>query len=166
MPWLQNLRSVWSLLPQRAEEFLQQPWTVSMALLFPLFYGKKMTFIKSPYTALKWKAFLGSSALQNALHCQTQRALPAGYSGTHEQFNSKIHPAVCASWESTSTSAWACIPALKPTLKVRGGPDAKLPCLHMYFPLFLQLFPCCIPLVIMTSRDIMFLLKSYRIRAL
>lgn len=150
--------SVWSLLPQRAEEFLQLPWTVSMALLFPLFQ-EKMTFIKSPYTALKWEALLDCSALQNALHCQAQCSLPAVYSGIQQQFNCSLHPRP-AQHLSLSFCSW-CFSALKPTLEVRGDPEAKISCLHMYCPLFLQLFLCCIQLVIMTSRDIMFLLKSY-----
>lgn len=59
---------------------------------------------------------------------------------------------------SLSFYSW-CFSALKPTLKVKEEPEAKLPCLHMYCPLFL-LFLCCIQLVIMTRRDVMFVLKS------
>lgn len=80
--------SVWSLLPQRAEEFLQQPRTVSMALLFPHFTGKKWLYKAFPYTALEWKALPDCPALQNAL--QTQSSLPAVNSGTQSSLTPRF----------------------------------------------------------------------------
>lgn len=133
----------------------------------PFYLQEKMTFIKGSCTALKWKALLDCSALQNAK--------PRAHSLQFIQVHTSSSTPRFIQLSTLPGPAQTPQPELlflmflcsKNHTENKRGPrgQAAMPA-HVLASVFTAFFFFCIQLVIMTSRDIMFLLKSFQIRAL
>lgn len=165
MSWAyKTSHSLWSLVPQREEEFLQWPCMFLWFCYSPIPTGKNDFPIASiHYLKMENTAWLSSTSKYTTL-CEIHHTLYVVYSDTHEYLNfAKIQPATCklpGRDENLRPELVAVVFSItEPILTETGDTEAQLPLLQMYFPLVLQLFLCCIQLVIMTSRDIIFLLR-------